>query len=217
MPHPAPLTAGMRDALERALAHDGIRRVHDQAHGQPAWPAHPASLHALVHRGYLTESSVISRQGNRVDLWQITPEGKAALEQPARLPDGYQRLPDGRIVDRGHGMGRIRDPGAWDGPVLVRKPAPEPERVNRDEYLLRAQRLGRQKWQLARAEHAAALAGLPLKERVENARRLVAESRSAVMRREWQVLDRLVAAGKSEAAVLRRCEAIEDSAIRRAA
>lgn len=105
------------------------------------------------------------------------------------------------------------DPGTEDGAM---RRAPEPERVrNRD--LVSIHRLGLHQWQRDRAEYVAALAAMPLKDRVENARRLVAESRSATVCREFAVLNRLLANGKSDQAVDRRLTAIEDAALPRAA
>jgi DNA-binding PadR family transcriptional regulator len=76
------MTNGMRSALEAASKH-ALRRVHDGP-GAPPWPAHSASLAALVRRGYLERSQLISRKGHRVDLWTLTDEGREALK-PQRL------------------------------------------------------------------------------------------------------------------------------------
>lgn len=65
------LTKLMRDALEQA-ARQELRRVHDDKPGKPPWPAHPATLAALVGHGLLERSERVSKQSHRLEVWAAT-------------------------------------------------------------------------------------------------------------------------------------------------
>lgn len=74
----------MREALEDARR-GPLRRVHDDQPGQPAWPAHPVSLYALVRRELLAYSERLSGRGYRLQEWTITAAGREVLDPPLRL------------------------------------------------------------------------------------------------------------------------------------
>ena len=74
------LTPAMRETLQRAKTENGLRRVHDNAPGRPAWPAHHNTIRALIDRGHLTHKRRRSRQGHPTDEWLITQNGLDALE-----------------------------------------------------------------------------------------------------------------------------------------
>jgi hypothetical protein len=78
------LTTHMRQALQTAAAQDGLRRTHDTEHGQPPWPAPPATLHALLNRQLVTHTRIRNRKGYHVDTWTITDAGREALNPPPR-------------------------------------------------------------------------------------------------------------------------------------
>lgn len=84
------MTGCMRHALEQArrAGPTGLRRVHDDKPGRPAWPAHPATLAALVRRGHLEHRRVRNRRTWWVDVWTITDTGREALAPSMRTrPD----------------------------------------------------------------------------------------------------------------------------------
>jgi hypothetical protein len=75
------MTEQMRTALQDAAKQD-LRRVHHDGPGAAHWPAHPASLAALVRRGYLKHTRLRSRKNLAVDVWTVTDAGKDALRPP---------------------------------------------------------------------------------------------------------------------------------------
>lgn len=77
------MTKKTREALEQAVRQE-LRRVWDNDHGSPAWPAHPLSIRALEARGYVERSERRSRHGHRMILWTITEAGRMALKGPER-------------------------------------------------------------------------------------------------------------------------------------
>jgi hypothetical protein len=82
-PMPPRLTKPMRRTLKEAKA-QGLRRIHQPTPGQPPWPAHPATLHALTRHGLLEQQRKRNRHGWHVDEWRITDAGKAALKPRER-------------------------------------------------------------------------------------------------------------------------------------
>lgn len=79
------MTARMRAVLEQAAKQD-LRRVWDGP-GKPPWPAAASTLAALVRHGLLERSERLTRHQQRVVLWEITEEGKAALRGPERIAE----------------------------------------------------------------------------------------------------------------------------------
>jgi DNA-binding PadR family transcriptional regulator len=73
------LTAAMRAALKQAK-HAPLRRVHTPGPGQPEWPAHPLTLHALERHALVTRDTLRNRHGHPVTTWTITDSGRAALQ-----------------------------------------------------------------------------------------------------------------------------------------
>jgi hypothetical protein len=106
----------MREALTSALR-GSLRRLHDNAPGRPPWPAHPATLAALVARDLLSHDRRRTRKSWWLDEWTITDAGRDALkpreikarDRPLYLAHSgairYRRLPNGRwaIDDSGDG------------------------------------------------------------------------------------------------------------------
>jgi hypothetical protein len=110
------LTRAMRDAL-RAARSQPLRRVHKpDVPGRPPWPAHPASLAALVRRELVIRGAEVSRKGFRMDVWTITDAGVEALEFVAVRRDIVRTL---RVPG---GSTRLMQLGVW---VDVRMPEPE--------------------------------------------------------------------------------------------
>jgi hypothetical protein len=117
------VTERMREALA-AAENAPLRRVHDVAHGQAPWPAHPASIAALVRQGLLEKPRRrISRNGHPIDEWFITEAGCEALKP--------------RQVVRREAVRSLRVPGGstrvMQGGVWVDAAMPEPEPVDPDE------------------------------------------------------------------------------------
>jgi hypothetical protein len=74
----------MRETLHLA-SHNPLRRVHDGKPGQPAWPASPNTLYALVRRELLEVNQRRDRKARIVQEWTITENGKTALQpKPAK-------------------------------------------------------------------------------------------------------------------------------------
>lgn len=142
MPHPAPLTELMRKALERALAHDGLRRVHDDQPGAPPWPAPAASLNACVRRGLLCRTTVVNADGLTIDKWTITDDGRDALNPAATVrPDSFWSM---RALGRAGTRTMVR--GVW-----VEQSVPEPERA--EKIPARVQRPITARARLVHAQH----------------------------------------------------------------
>lgn len=78
------LTPAMRDALERALREDGLRRVHTLGKGKPPWPAHHATLAALQRHGLVDHARDRDRRAFVRDTWTITDAGRVALDPPPK-------------------------------------------------------------------------------------------------------------------------------------
>jgi hypothetical protein len=118
----ARLSPNMRAALEESRR-GPLRRVHDIDHGQPAWPAHPATLRALVNRDLLTTGERKSRKGHRIEEWTITDDGRSALNPPVVV-----RREVVRSLRAPGGSTRMMQLGYW-----VEARTPEPEPVDPDE------------------------------------------------------------------------------------
>lgn len=80
------LTPAMHKALDHArrAGPTGLRRVHDNKPGRPEWPAHPATLTALLRRGHIEHRRLKNRNDWPVDQWTITDTGRLALNPPTR-------------------------------------------------------------------------------------------------------------------------------------
>jgi hypothetical protein len=113
------VTPAMLEALQSARK-GPLRRVHDIEHGRPAWPAHPASLRALVRHGLAVSSERLSKAGHRVEEWTITEDGRKALNTPVVVV--RERVRSLRVYG---GSTRMMQLGAW---VDVWMPEPEPVR-----------------------------------------------------------------------------------------
>jgi hypothetical protein len=111
------LTAGMRDALQRARA-GPLRRTHTTGPGRSPWPAPWQTIHALEARGLLAHTERPNRNGDRLEEWAITDAGRQALDQPPRA----RRAGVSRIRVPG-GSTRIMQLGTW---IDVGMPEPEP-------------------------------------------------------------------------------------------
>lgn len=77
------VTALMHATLE-AARRGPLRRIHDGDPGQPNWPAHPTTLHALVRRELLAIDERRSGKGYRLQEWTITDAGREVLDPPIR-------------------------------------------------------------------------------------------------------------------------------------
>lgn len=77
------LTPKMRAALETARKNP-LRRVHAPGPGQPKWPAHPATIRALVRHGLIRHVETTNRDGHRTEVWDCTEDGRKALLPPER-------------------------------------------------------------------------------------------------------------------------------------
>lgn len=101
----------MRDTLTLAAqtGPTGLRRIHKPGPGSAPWPAHPATLSALVVREMLKRYALKHRKGWLIDVWEITELGRTALEpvetirlqRPVFLARAggrvrYRKRPDGR-------------------------------------------------------------------------------------------------------------------------
>jgi hypothetical protein len=91
-------TSLMLAALARAYREDGLRRT------PPAeWPAAPATLHALVRRGWLDHSTLRNRHGVLYDVWRVSVAGEVVLNPPPRViqeRDWYMRKNGGYTRDK---------------------------------------------------------------------------------------------------------------------
>jgi hypothetical protein len=76
------LSDQMTEALQRARRGE-LRRVHKPGPGKPPWPAHPATIAALLNRGLLNHSRKPNRHAWPVDTWTLTEAGHEALAPPA--------------------------------------------------------------------------------------------------------------------------------------
>lgn len=75
------LTTLMHVALEDvSRRQEGLRRTFDDEPGRPSWPQHPATLAALVRRGFVEQRDLRNRKGYRVQAWFVTDAGRKALE-----------------------------------------------------------------------------------------------------------------------------------------
>lgn len=125
------LTPSMRAALEQAKRHDGLRRVHNpDTPGKPLWPAHPATIHALVRHGLVDYARTVNAKGHTVDLWRTNEAGDKALRPPERFRDErplylangtvrFHTLPSGRwaVSEEDHDGDYSTDPSRsvdWD-------------------------------------------------------------------------------------------------------
>lgn len=134
-PHLTPL---MRAALQQALRSNGeLRRVHDDREGSPPWPAHPASLAALVRHGLMEESERRSNKGHRMQLWQITDAGREALDPPKKAQRDVFRPMGGNTTSR------VMVGGVWQD---ISMPEPEKDDVRREDLHHRHAESAQQRW-----------------------------------------------------------------------
>lgn len=85
------MTNRMRNALTRAN-NTPLQRTHNQTHGKPPWPEHPATLNALERQGMLTRTTRTTRHGHRIDEWHITDTGRQTLQPTHRTIPHKTRL-----------------------------------------------------------------------------------------------------------------------------
>lgn len=100
------LTPRMRAALTDAK-HRPLRRVHAPGPGKPAWPAHPASLAALVRHGLLEQGEARDKHANKVTTWTLTDAGRRELE-PRHV---FIEERDTWMARTGSGSDWTKDPG----------------------------------------------------------------------------------------------------------
>lgn len=112
-------TPRMIEALQLTRHPGGLRRKHPPGPGKPAWPAHACTLHALVRNQLVTHREGRSKEGWRVQIWEITPAGRDILNPQ------YKRVAGPRSL-------RVAwDPGVAAGETTPeRRRAPEPEPVH---------------------------------------------------------------------------------------
>lgn len=91
------LTANMRAALEATGRSEGLRRIHT---GDKAWPAHPATLAALLRHDLVDHIVDPDRHGNTRETWRINDNGRLALHPPPRLVRDVPHLLNRRTITR---------------------------------------------------------------------------------------------------------------------
>jgi hypothetical protein len=117
------MTSRMLEAL-RAAQNGPLRRVHDVEHGRAPWPAHHATIRALVDKGLLEKPRRrVSRNGHPIDEWFATDAGREALK-----PRHVAKREAVRCLRVPGGSTRMMQLGTW---VQLRSPEPEP--VDPDE------------------------------------------------------------------------------------
>lgn len=134
----------MVDTLRLSSGRDGIRRVHKPGPGQPPWPAHPLTLHALIGRGLVEVRETRNSKDYRVTVWTITDAGREALSPAPRVVrDATRRL---RVAG---GTTLIPAGGGWEERRIA-----EPEPVSHAELKVLPTTFE------ARQRHQAAVLGL---------------------------------------------------------
>lgn len=215
------LTARMRDTLHAATQQE-LRRTHTGP-GHAAWPAPPATLAALVHRGLLNRTERRNRKGHKVTVWAITDAGRAALQPPdvvivekprylARGAVKYRKLSNGRwaIDDKDSSSDYTLDPRKSVDRDDTAAVEALPEHVL-DLYAAQA----RQREQHREQHRADELARVPLEARIRSLAEL-ASRHSATISGELRLIRHMTSNGRTDAA-LRQIRRLEASFERRAA
>jgi hypothetical protein len=215
------LSVLMRDALN-AAACNPLRRTHDTAHGKPPWPAHPATLAALVRHGFLVRTEKRNRRAHRVEEWAITDTGREALNPPPRhRPDRplymarcgaiqYRVLPNGRWAVAGGGSeDYTTDPRKSID--VDRGTAVEVMPVDLERFAARAREREHQRKQAK----GIALDGLTLEDRIGQVKVAARACRVDISGELW-VVQRMLAFGRGQSAG-RRLARLETQLRQRAA
>lgn len=71
------LTEPMRTMLTAASHPQGLRRT-----PTTPWPHHPNTERALLNRGLIDQTVILNGQGQPIETWTITSEGRQALNPP---------------------------------------------------------------------------------------------------------------------------------------
>ena len=208
-------TDNMLDALHAAASRqEGLRRLHDdRAH----WPAHPATLAALVRHGLLRREQDTTRRGLRVTIWRITDDGVLALNpaplvqqaRPIYLARGsirYRLTSDNRwaVVDTTASRDYTSDPRR----SIDTETHPATGRTTAVETLIDATSLAvyaeqaRERDQDRKRENGRTLDTHPLGERMKLAQRIAAERRMDVSD-DCRLIRHMLAAGREAHATAR--------------
>lgn len=109
------LTEPMRTMLTAASHPQGLRRT-----PTTPWPHHPNTERALLNRGLIDQTVILNGEGQPIETWTITSEGRQALNPPPRhIRDTVRTLHGARTTTR------ILQGETWEDRII-----PEPERVD---------------------------------------------------------------------------------------
>jgi hypothetical protein len=221
------LSVPMRDALIDA-SRNPLRRTHDT----PAdWPAHPATLAALVRHDLLEVSERRNRRGYLLTIWTLTDTGREALDPPPRYrPDRplflahcgairYRKLPPKTPTDLGRWViaGSKHDTSTSNSGDYTTNPAKaiDPLEVVDLADVTRFATVAREREQERKRANGQALDAQALDERMEQAR-LTARAQHMDVTGELWVIRRMTGMGREQSAA-RRLARLETQLRQRAA
>jgi hypothetical protein len=221
------LTARMHDTLTTA-ARNPLRRTHDTT---ADWPAHAATLAALVRHGLLDRSERRNRRGFKVDIWTITDPGREQLNPPPRYrPDRplflahcgairYRKLPAKGPNDLGRWViaGTRDDASQSNSGDYTTNPAKAIDHLEVVDPadVLRFTATARQREQDRKRQNGTLLDAKAFDDRLEQARLVAREHRMDVTSEVW-VIRQIAATGREQSAT-RRLAKLETQLQQRAA